>query len=51
MNIRNMAINAILAAIYVVLTVINPIGTGAIQFRITRYFVSFHFLTGNTYRA
>lgn len=35
MNIRDMAINAVLAAIYVALTVINPIGTGAIQFRIS----------------
>ncbi|CAM4306382.1 QueT transporter family protein [Jeotgalicoccus halotolerans] len=35
MNIRDMSINAVLAAIYVALTVINPIGTGAIQFRIS----------------
>ncbi|QQD86145.1 QueT transporter family protein [Jeotgalicoccus sp. ATCC 8456] len=30
-----MAINAVLAAIYVALTVINPIGTGAIQLRVS----------------
>lgn len=35
MNIRDMTINAVLAAIYVAFTVINPIGTGAIQFRIS----------------
>ena len=35
MNIRDMAINGVLAAVYVALTVINPIGTGAIQFRIS----------------
>ncbi|WP_026866730.1 MULTISPECIES: QueT transporter family protein [Jeotgalicoccus] len=35
MNVRDMAINAVLAAIYVALTVINPIGTGAIQLRVS----------------
>lgn len=35
MNVKDMAVNAVLAAIYVALTVINPIGTGAIQFRIS----------------
>lgn len=35
MNVRDLAINAVLAAIYVALTVINPIGTGAIQLRVS----------------
>lgn len=35
MNVRNLALNAVLAALYVALTVINPIGTGAIQLRVS----------------
>lgn len=35
MNVRDLALNAVLAALYVALTVINPIGTGAIQLRVS----------------
>lgn len=35
MSTRDLAINAILAALYVVFTTINPIGTGAIQLRVS----------------
>ncbi|CAD2075350.1 QueT transporter family protein [Phocicoccus pinnipedialis] len=35
MSTRDLTINAILAALYVVFTTINPIGTGAIQLRVS----------------
>lgn len=35
MNIKTLVLNALVAGIYVVLTLVNPIGFGSIQFRIS----------------